>query len=89
MSDWGDSLNQRRRGGGGRTVHHGDDVCGGEGSCVGARRNSCIIPIVENLRAGVFCSRLNPYMVKAVKKASTFGTLKKTDDSRGSWLWDS
>ncbi len=47
-----------------------------------------IIPIVENLRAGVFRSRPNPYMVKAVRKASKFGTLKKTDDSRGSWLWD-
>jgi hypothetical protein len=34
VSDWGDSLNQRRRGG--QTEHNDDDVCGG--SCVDARQ---------------------------------------------------
>ena len=34
VSDWGDLLNQRRRGG--QTEHNGDEVCGG--SCVDARQ---------------------------------------------------
>ena len=49
--DWGDSLNQHRRQGGGM-AHHVDDVCGG--GCVGDRRNSRTIPTVGNLRGGSF-----------------------------------
>jgi len=49
-SDWGDSLNERHRGG--QMEHHGDDECGG--SCVDARWNSCTILSVGNLRSGSF-----------------------------------
>jgi hypothetical protein len=48
MSDWGDSSNQRRRGGKRHTLMM--FVGGG----VGDRRNSRTIPTVENLRGGSF-----------------------------------
>ncbi len=65
-SDWGDSLNWRRRGG--QTEHHGDDVC--RGSCVVVWLIARTIPTVGNLGGGVFCSHLNPYSGKAVKLTS-------------------
>ena len=59
-SDWGDSLNQRHRGG--QTEHHGDDVCGE--SCVDARWISGTIPTVEKLRGGSFLFPPKPLLVK-------------------------
>ena len=56
ISDWGDSFNQCR------TEHDGDDVC--RGGCVGARRNSRIIPTIENLRGGSFSFPPEPIVVK-------------------------
>jgi hypothetical protein len=50
VSDWGDSLNRRLKGG--QTEHHDDDVCGK--SCVDARRISGTIPTNGNLRGGSF-----------------------------------
>ena len=44
---------------GGKTGHHGADVCGG--GCVGARRNSRTIPTVENLRGEIFLFPPEPF----------------------------
>jgi hypothetical protein len=67
LSNWGDPLNLRRRGGKRVTIV----TMFVRGSCVDARRNLSTIPTVGNLRGGSFSFRPNP-MGTAVKTRNEY-----------------